>query len=64
MNDLTVEKIFEMVCPALKHTKCDHKKEGQYTYWKADSGLCWCNKCGMCLNGRYEWDNNFVVSGY
>ena len=56
----TVEQVLEIVCPAIKYAKCNHKRDdGEWDYWRADSGLCWCNKCGMCLNGRYESASDF-----
>lgn len=55
----TTEKVLEMLCPQIKQAKCTHQKDGRWDYWSADSGLCWCNQCGMCLNGRWEYAEGF-----
>jgi hypothetical protein len=54
------DSILEMIIPAIKHAECSHKKDDKWDYWRANSGLCWCNKCGMCLNGRWEHAPGFV----
>ena len=47
------EHMLSLVAPQIRHNRCSHKDErGRWNYWEAGSGLCWCNKCGMCLNRR------------
>lgn len=59
-NNDEIETIFELLCPAIKHAKCIHRREdGKWNFWRADSGLCWCNGCGKCLNGRWEYESGF-----
>lgn len=57
------EAILEILVPEIRHAKCTHKKvilgKEVWNYWEAYSGLCWCNGCGKCLNGQWEYEAGF-----
>jgi hypothetical protein len=39
----------------LQRATCDHKNQfGEFDYHMAHNGLCFCVKCGMCMNSRIE----------
>ena len=39
---------------------CDHKGEhGEFSYKMAHNGLCFCLKCGQCMNSKIEYYHGF-----
>lgn len=50
-----MSNVVQLNAKKVQRAMCNHKNEhNEFDYHMAHNGLCFCLKCGMCMNSRIE----------
>jgi heterodisulfide reductase subunit C len=58
-----MSNVVKLNAKKVQRAMCNHKNEhNEFDYHMAHNGLCFCLKCGMCMNSKIEYHPGFQYS--